>query len=29
MWFYYQVIVYNIVGIPKPMWEHIPNLPIS
>jgi hypothetical protein len=20
IWFYYQVIVYNIVGIPKPLW---------
>jgi hypothetical protein len=29
LWFFYQVIVYNIVGIPKPMWENIPNLPLS
>lgn len=29
IWFYYQVIVYNIVGIPKQLWDHIPNLPIS
>lgn len=29
IWFYYQVIVYNIVGIPKPLWDHISTLPIS
>jgi len=29
IWFYYQVIVYNIVGIPKQLWDNIPNLPIS
>lgn len=29
LWFFYQVIVYNIVGIPKVMWENIPNLPLS
>lgn len=23
------MIVYNIVGIPKQLWDHIPNLPIS
>ncbi len=29
IWFYYQVIVYNIVGIPKQMWPMIDKLPIT
>lgn len=29
IWFYYQVIVYNIVGIPRQLWDNIPNLPIT
>lgn len=29
LWFYYQIVIYNIVGIPKPLWDLIPNLPIT
>lgn len=29
LWFYYQVVIYNITGIPKPLWDQIPNLPLS
>lgn len=29
LWFYYQVVIYNIVGIPKTLWDSIPNLPLT
>jgi len=28
MWFFYQVVVYNMVGIPKDMWPTLDSLPI-
>ena len=28
MWFFYQVIIYNMVGIPKEMWPTLESLPI-
>jgi len=28
MWFYYQVVVYNLVGIPKEMWSVVEKLPL-
>lgn len=28
-WFFFQVVVYFIVGLPKNLWSQIPNLPIS
>lgn len=28
MWFFYQVIIYNMVGIPKEMWPTLDSLPI-
>lgn len=29
VWFFYQVVVYNIVGIPKEMWSIIDKLPVG
>jgi hypothetical protein len=28
LWFFYQIVVYNMVGIPKPMWASLDSLPI-
>lgn len=28
LWFFYQVVVYNLVGIPKQMWPSLESLPI-
>ena len=28
LWFFYQVIIYNLVGIPKDMWANLESLPI-
>ena len=28
IWFYYQVVVYNMVGIPKEMWPALETLPL-
>lgn len=28
IWFFYQVVVYNIAGIPKEMWASLDKLPI-
>ena len=29
IWFYYQVVVYNMVGIPKEMWAALEKLPLQ
>lgn len=29
IWFYYQVVIYNMVGIPKEMWASLDSLPLS
>jgi hypothetical protein len=29
IWFYYQVVVYNMVGIPKEMWASLDKLPLQ
>ena len=28
IWFFYQVVVYNLVGIPKEMWAALDKLPL-
>jgi hypothetical protein len=28
IWFFYQVVVYNMVGIPKEMWVSLDKLPL-
>jgi hypothetical protein len=28
IWFFYQVVVYNMVGIPKEMWASLDKLPL-
>lgn len=27
-WFFYQVIIYFIAGLPNDLWNHIENLPL-
>lgn len=29
LWFYYQIVIYNITGIPQPLWPQIPSLPLT
>jgi hypothetical protein len=29
IWFFYQVVVYNMVGIPKEMWVSLDKLPLQ
>lgn len=29
LWFFFQVIIYFIVGLPQNLWGQIPNLPLS
>lgn len=29
LWFYYQIVIYNITSIPKTHWDQIANLPLS
>lgn len=29
IWFFYQVVVYNMVGIPKEMWASLDKLPLQ
>ena len=29
VWFFYQVVVYNMVGIPRQMWEAIEKMPMG
>ncbi len=29
LWFFFDVVVYNMVGIPKEMWESLDSLPFQ